>query len=288
MSRPWVVMRSRNDMPLVAETLAALKAQDTPHRLLVFDNHSTDGTREAVAAQADLLVDVPEGGYVPGRVLNQAMSLTDGSPVVFLNSDCTPADSRWLAPLLSCFDGAAGRVAAAFGRQMPRPDCMPVFAKDTEDTFGDGSRQHLWRHCFSMASSAVSRDAWQRRPFSETIQYSEDIEWTWNMRQLGLEIPYAPESRVFHSHNYTSAQWYRRQYGEGRAEASIFTWSPWERSLLRYSLLPLARQTLSDVRHCARMGRPLDALGAPFLRAAGALGRRRGLIEGLRELSGGL
>lgn len=282
MNRPWVVMRSRNDFPVITETLEMLKAQKEPHRLLVLDNNSTDGTREAAAAQADMLVDVPEGSYVPGRVLNLAMSLTDGERVAFLNSDCTPADSDWLGPLLSGFDGD-GTVAAVFGRQLPRPDCLPLFAADTEATFGDGSRQRHWRHCFSMASSAISRSAWVERPFNELIQYSEDIEWTWNMRERGHIIRYVPESRVFHSHNYTIAQWHRRQRGEGRAEARIFTWSAWDRSLPRYSLLPFARQVLADVRHCARIGRPLEALRAPLLRGAGMLGRRRGFLEGLRE-----
>lgn len=58
--------------------------------------------------------------------------------VAFLNSDCTPLDEHWLEYLLASFSEG---VAAVFGRQVPRPDCKPLFAKDTEDTFGDGERQ---------------------------------------------------------------------------------------------------------------------------------------------------
>jgi rhamnosyltransferase len=282
--KPWVVMRARNDMPLVADTLAMLRRQSIAHRLVVFDNASTDGTREAAAERADLVVDVPEGTYVPGRVLNQAMEATDGEMVAFLNSDCTPLDADWLGRLLSGFDSAdPPRVAAVFGRQMPRPDCLPLFARDTENTFGDGSLQRHWRHCFSMASSAIRRSVWHERPFNEAIQYSEDIEWTWTVRQKGCQIRYAAGSRVYHSHNYTLGQWYRRQFGEGKADAHIFDWPAWDRSWLRYSLMPCARQILGDVKYCLRAGEAGAAFRSPLLRGAQMVGRRRGFAAGWAE-----
>ena len=282
--KPWVVMRARNDMPLVAETLAMLRHQSVPHRLIVFDNASTDGTRETAASQADLIVDVPDGAYVPGRVLNQAMEATDGDYVAFLNSDCTPLDTDWLARLLSGFDRSEmPRIAAVFGRQVPRPDCLPLFAHDTESTFGDGRRQRYWKHCFSMASSAIRRSVWFDRQFNEAIQYSEDVEWTWMIRRRGYEIRYMADSQVFHSHNYTLKQWYRRQFGEGRAEAQFFDWPLWERHLLRFSLLPCARQIVSDAKYCLRAGQPGAACYSPLLRGAQMLGRRRGFVTGWAE-----
>jgi len=92
-----------------------------------------------------------------------------------------------------------------------------------------------------------------------------------------------PNARVLHSHNYTARQVYRRQYGEARAEARIFAWSRWQRSFPRYIALPYVRQVLADVRHCARSGRLVAANSAPWLRMMGALGRWRGLRDGLRE-----
>ena len=171
---PWVAMRSRNDMPLVERTLAALAGQRLEHRLLVLDNASTDGTRDAVARYADKVIDIAEGAYVPGRVLNLAMRETEGELVAFLNSDCEPEDPDWLGRLLAGMDDPS--TAAAFGRQDPRPGCAPLMAKDTLMTFGDGFRQARWRHCFSMASSCVRRSVWEAMPFSETLRYSEDID----------------------------------------------------------------------------------------------------------------
>jgi rhamnosyltransferase len=281
----WVVMRARNDMPLVESTLAALADQDMPYRLLVMDNASTDGTRELAAGHAEKIIDIPQGAYVPGRVLNTAMAATDGPLVAFINSDCQAVNKQWLSRLLAGM--ADPTVAAAFGRQDPRPDCSPLMAKDTLMTFGDGSRQARWRHCFSMAASCIRRSSWQALPFSETLKYSEDIDWTWRARQRGQRIQYVADSIVLHSHNYTLKQLWKRQYGEGYAEAEIFDWNDFQSGLLRYSLLPWARLILSDAAWCLPRLHGFSALAAPVVRGVMAAGRRRGFLDGRQAATGG-
>jgi len=279
--KPYVVMRSHDDMPLIAETLAMLHQQDCPFELLVFDNASTDGTLEEVKKYTNRVINVPKGGYIPGHVLNQGMSNSDGDLVAFLNSDCTPQNASWLRTLLAGF--ADDRVAAVFGRQIPRPDCHPLYAKDTEATYGDGSRQQYWRHCFSMASSAIRRSAWEQLRFNEHIQYSEDIDWTWRARQQGYTIRYVPNAVIMHSHNYTLRQYFKRNYGEGKAEATIFEWSAWQRSVLRYSFLPYARQLLDDWQYCSSRAEFRSGMYSPALRLVQLLGRRAGFQAGLKE-----
>jgi rhamnosyltransferase len=276
-----VVLRAHNDMPLVAETLRNLGRQKHPMVLVAFDNASTDGTLEEIGKYTDLIHHVPAGAYVPGRVLNQAMAATEGDFVVFVNSDCTPQNEDMLSALLAGFSDE--KVAAVFGRQAPRPDCRPLMAKDTDDTYGDGSRQRYWRHCFSMAVSAIRRSVWEQMPFREDIQYSEDIDWTWRARAKGYEIRYVADAIVMHSHNYTLRQFYKRQFGEGRAEARIFEWTPWDRSLVRYSLLPYMRQVASDWKYCLSRMMVGEALYSPVLRMAQLAGRRQGFMSAWRE-----
>jgi len=276
-----IILRSHNDMPLIRETLEALYRQDHPFQLIALDNASTDGTFEELKRYTADIETVPHGTYVPGRVLNRGMALSTGERVVFLNSDCTPQHPEWLGNLIQGFD--TDRVAAVFGRQIPRPNCHPLLAKDTEDTYGDGSRQVFWRHCFSMAASAIRRSVWEVMSFREDIQYSEDIDWTWRARQRGWTIRYVPDAVVMHSHNYTLRQFYRRHYGEGKAEAAIFDWSTWERSLLRYSLFPYIRQVLADVRYSLVKGLMGPAAYSPVLRLYQLVGRRRGFHAGLKE-----
>ena len=281
--KPSIVMRSCNDMPVIAETLAAVHRQDSPFDLIVFDNESTDGTLDAIKRYTHRIVNIPRGTYVPGRVLNLGMEKTEGEFVVFLNSDCTPRDESWLGNLLKGFTGED--VAAVFGRQIPRPGCAPLYAKDIEDAFGDGSRQRFRRHCFSMASSAIRRSIWENMRFNEGLKISEDVDWTWRARQRGFTIRYFPDSAVLHSHNYSLRQYAMRQYLEGRDEALIFDWSRWQRSLLRHSLLPWARRMLSDWRHCLGHLAFWPASWSPVLRTVQLVSRRAGFRAGLREVS---
>jgi len=282
---PWIVMRCYNDAWIVGETLSAIASQRIPHRLIVFDNESTDGSQQIIKKFTNNLVNIPKGEYIPGRVLNQAMRQTDGDIVVFLNSDCIPQNKEWLEKLVDGFSDE--KTAAVFGRQVPRPECWPLFAKDTEDTFGDGHRQEFWKHCFSMASSAIRRSVWEEMPFRDDIQYSEDVDWTWRARQNGYQIAYVAESIAMHSHNYTLRQFHNRQYGEGKADAGIFSWEPWEKTFLRYSLLPFARQVLSDCKYGLKNGRPGACLHSLPLRLVQMLGRRKGFVEGMKEYGHG-
>lgn len=278
-----VVVRSHNDRQLIEHTLQMAGKQTLACEIHVFDNDSTDGTLDILPLYPVVVHRVPAGTYVPGSVLNEAMqSIKSPCPyVVFLNSDCTPVDAYWLENLIAGFSDDS--VAAVFSRQMPRPDCLPLFAKDTEDTFGDGSRQKYWKHCFSMASSAIRRECWESMPFRIDIQYSEDIDWTWRARQKGWSIAYAAESRVYHSHNYTLAQFKKRQKGEGKADAQIFNWTRWERSLLRYSLLPYLRQVKSDAAYLRRQRKAKLMPYSLALRFSQLVGRRQGFVEGLRK-----
>lgn len=278
---PSIVVRSHNDMPFAGETADFLSTLSGPFEMILFDNGSVDGSREVLAKLASRVVDVPDGEYLPGRVLNQAMELAGGEIVVFLNADCTPQRADWLDQLMTGIRRPG--VAAVFGRQIPRPGCDALFSKDTNDTFGDGRRQAKWRHCFSMASSAVRKSVWREFPFSEGISYSEDIAWTWEARQRGYRVDYIPESIAMHSHNYTLAQWYRRQFGEGKAEAHIFEWTRWRRSVMRSAVLPFLAQVRSDWRYCRRTGTLGQVVRSPVLRMVQNAGRYRGLRAGLAE-----
>ena len=275
----WVVVRSWNDAWIVERTLQGVRRQTVPARILVMDNESTDGSPDIVRRYADLLDPVPAGTYVPGRVLNRAMELTDGEFVVFLNSDCPPQNDQWLVEILSAFEQETG---AVFSRQTSRPDCYPIFVRDTEDTFGNGALQARWRHCFSMASSAVRRSVWEKTPFRNDLTYSEDIDWTWRIKQHGYGVKYAPLSVVEHSHNYSLKQFWKRQRGEGQADAQIFEWDDWSGSRLRYSLLPCLRQIVADWRFVAKRGEWAWLFWAPFYRLAQMHGRRRGFEKGLK------
>jgi rhamnosyltransferase len=279
-----IVMRSFNDIPVIRQTLEAVLRQNYQNfDLWNFDSSSTDGTLEVIREY-----NIPERirlndsrSYNPGRVLNEAVALTSSQIIVFLNSDATPTDQYWLDRLVAPFEDSD--TGAVFGRQLARPGCRSLFIKDTERAFGDGSISSRWTHFFSMANSAVRRELVTRLPFETRIQYSEDIEWSYRIRRMGKGVVYAPDAAVFHSHNYTLAQSWKRHFGEGQADAWIFRGGEVKTSLFRYCVGPLGMEVLRDVRW-AIGARSLDALLHSIpLRTVQKLGRWRGLNNGRRQ-----
>lgn len=248
-----IILRSFNEGWALRETLPALRTQAHQNwELIVIDSGSTDGSAELIRqAQPRHFVQIRPEEYNPSRVMNQGMALARADFEIFLNADATPQGPNWLGPLVRELQDP--RIAAVFGRQIPRPGCPAVYAHDYERCFGAERESAQWEHFFSMVSSGLRKDIWAKRGFLETLQYSEDDEYTRWCRAQGYRVVYCPESVVMHSHNYTSTQAYRRSYGEAKALAAVWTRSPgavnWPRTVLLGWLNDLRRDLLFCVRH---------------------------------------
>jgi len=213
-----VVVRCLNEMPHVTRTLRVL-GQDPRLRVRVFDSGSTDGSIDEAVRAGVQVVSSRSPKYVPGKVLNDAMRQTDSEVVAFVNADAVPLSQDAVTRLVEvCESGAA----AAFGRQVPRLDATPATRADYARAFPASREGNGLVHFFSMAASAIRRDVWEVVGFDEALRFSEDVDWTRRVRVLGRTIRYVPDAVVEHSHEYDAAQRWRRMFGEGEADASIF------------------------------------------------------------------
>jgi hypothetical protein len=218
------------------------------------------------------ILDVDPSSYVPGAVLNLGMRETCSPIVAFVNADAFPLEDTALARLVEPLI-AASALAATYGRQRPRPSATSATRLEQDRAFPEASAPLLRRgRFFSMAASAIRRDAWELLPFDERLRYSEDVDWTWRLGALGLTTAYVPEALFEHSHDYTLAAQVKRRAGEGEADAAIYRLG--RPSLLGDFARPLAGALGRDL---------LGGVASPFAiatRAAQALGyvqgRRRG------------
>ena len=274
-----IIMRSYNEAWALKETLPALAAQEY-HRweLIVIDSGSTDGSQELIrAARPAQFVQITPAEYKPGRVLNQGMRLAHSEFGIFLNADATPQGANWLRPLVAALQNP--KVAACFGRQIPRPDCQAVFANDYDRCFGPHRESAKWDHFFSMVSSGLRHDVWSRRGFREDLQYAEDDEYTRWCRAQDYEVAYVPDSIAMHSHNYTPEQSYKRSFGDARAIGQAWTGSDAEFNWPRTVLLGW----LSDVRHDFKFCLREKQLSGLPLAARIRWQQRRGKLAGFRQ-----
>jgi len=277
--RVSIIMRSFNEGWALRQTLPALRAQDWQNwELIVIDSGSTDCSVELIRQAAPRhFVQIRPQDYNPARVLNLGMKLAGSEIAIFLNADATPQGAGWLRPLAAALQ--APRTAAAFGRQIPRPDCQAVFAHDYMRCFGLQRDSACWEHFFSMVSSGVRKDIWERRGFLETMQYSEDDEYTRWCRAEGWQVVYCPDSVVMHSHNYTPNQAYKRSFGEARALAAVWRRPARKINWPRTVLLGWMNDVRRDFQFCARQGRLAEWPYAAQIRWQ----QRRAKLDGFRE-----
>jgi rhamnosyltransferase len=275
-----IIMRSFNEGWALRDTLPALRAQNYRNwELIVFDSGSSDGSVEMIrAAQPKHFVQLLPHDYNPSRVMNQGMELAATDTAIFLNADATPQGHHWLRPLANALQDR--RNAAAFGRQIPRPDCEAVFAHDYDRCFGDHRESVQWEHFFSMVSSGLRKDVWAQRGFLESMQYSEDDEYTRWCRAAGYNIVYVPESVVMHSHNYTPRQAYKRSFGEAWALAAVWKGHPAEMTHPPRVLLGWINDARRDLAFCRRARRLREWPRALRIRWEQRVARRAGFKAG--------
>lgn len=285
MSNPLVslILRSFNEAWALQATLPAVQAQEYKNwELIVIDSGSTDGSVELIRrVRPKHFIQIAAQEYNPARVMNRGMELARSEVGIFLNADATPQGTGWLRPLVEKL--SAPRVAAVFGKQIPRPDCEAVFAHDYERCFGPQRESARWGHFFSMASSGIRKDIWARRGFNEQMQYSEDDEYTRWCRGQGYKIIYVPESVVMHSHNYTPAQAFKRSFGEGRALAAVWPGRRTDFNFPRSVLLGWLNDARRDLVFCARRRRLREWPHALHIRWQQRRARLAGFRNGWRS-----
>ena len=227
--RASVVIPTKNGGPLFREVLEAVAAQEFlgGFEVIVVDSGSTDGTAELAERMADRVIQVLPAEFNHGRTRNLAVAACRGEFVALLVQDATPADRRWLAKLVENFSDP--KVAGAYSRQIPRPDCPPLirarlkrwsaggaermvkFVTDEHALYALPEEEQIRLLSFDNVASCVRRSVWQDLPFPER-PFGEDLGWAWAALLQGFRLVYEPGSAVLHSHRKPLSYEFKRVY----------------------------------------------------------------------------
>jgi GT2 family glycosyltransferase len=214
-----VVVVTWNGAHLLDSCLASLRAQTTPHRVLVVDNASTDGTSELLAgSHPDVeVIRLPTNtGFAGGAQAGLDAVTTEYT--CFLNNDAQ-ADPGWLAALQDAFDGCPDVVAATSqillaenGRINNAGGALTRWGSGYDRGYGhratDGFAESADVAAFCGAAAAVrTAAARQVGGFpAEFFLYYEDTDLSWRLGRAGGRIRYVPDAVVHHLHSATSNQ----------------------------------------------------------------------------------
>jgi glycosyltransferase involved in cell wall biosynthesis len=213
------VLNAADEIGRLLESLLALDYPRGRLELMVVDNGSTDGTREAVSSFPVRLLE-ETGTRSSYAARNRGTAVAGGEWIAFTDADCV-ATPGWLRrllrpPLPANIGAVAGEVLALEGttpvqRLMERHGFMKHAV----------TLPHKNLPCFSTANVAVRRSVLERLGgFREDPRYFGDMALAWRMQlETSAGILFRPEAVIHHRHRRTWGELWRQacQHGQGVA-----------------------------------------------------------------------
>ena len=263
--------------------LTQLAAQSLPTRKLIVDSESTDGTAQLAKSFGLEVLTIPRKTFNHGATRQLALEkLLPLDVIIFLTQDVLLHDGESLARLVEVFSDDS-TVGMSYGRQLPHADAtneaaiLRAFNYPAESqlrSFDDRKLCGLKTAFASNSFAAYRVSALQRvGGFPSKVPLCEDMYVAAKMLLDGWKIFYAAAAQVYHSHNYTAAQEFRRyvQIGKFHAQESWIreTFGSAEGAGKKFVLMKLSMLAKKN---------PLDCVGAIFRDAAKFLGYRIGRL----------
>jgi rhamnosyltransferase len=191
----------------------------------VIDSASDDGAVEAAQAAGLVVHRIERADFNHGTTRQEAVEqfAAHADVVVFLTQDAVLADPMALHHLVSSLDGT--QVAAAYGRQLPHTDATAVAAHTRLFNYPAASHSRSWtdvpefgiKTCFLSNSFAAYRVKELREVggFPEKVILGEDMHLAARLLKAGYGIRYQAQAAVYHSHNYSMLEEFRRYFDTG-------------------------------------------------------------------------
>ncbi|MEV6240406.1 glycosyltransferase family 2 protein [Lentzea sp. NPDC051838] len=183
----------------ITACLDALEAQKSPHRTIIVDNASDDGTAALISGHE--VVRLPRNrGYAGG--LDAVQGMVDTKYVAWLNDDAVP-DPSWLTELESALEADPGAAAATSSILLTDGSTQSVGVALTSDGHGKDvvlAGREVFGFC---GGAALLRTEELRRAGGVPASffcYYEDTDTAFRLRLAGHRVISVGPARVRHKH----------------------------------------------------------------------------------------
>lgn len=217
------------------ETLKAVLDQKTDREveIIAIDSGSDDGTVEFIKNHPQVkLHTIPKSEFGHGKTRQLGATLAAGDFIIYLTQDATPANEMWLENLIKNFSDPD--IVGVCGRIVPRKNaCLLKKIEVDNDLSGRKNRiiaqiknkadfdrlsfyeKRVNYYFFNDVSSAIRRNYIIENPLPE-VGFAEDVEFAKKALDNGERIVFEPDSVVYHSHDYTIAKTYKRNFTDSK------------------------------------------------------------------------
>ena len=219
------VIPTYNAEPYLDKLLCQLHNQSIKlSEILVVDSQSSDQTESIARKWNTRFLSIPKSEFDHGGTRNWAVKNTSSDFILFLSQDALPANDKLVENLYAAFETNES-VAVSFARQQAYDSASSVEKLTRSYNYPD----HDWIHSIrdvetygiktfflSDVCSLYSRDAFERvGGFASPILTNEDMLIASSLLHLGYQIAYQSSAIVYHSHDYSLKQQYKRNFDVG-------------------------------------------------------------------------
>jgi Predicted glycosyltransferases len=200
--------------------------------IIVVDSSSSDETLSIAKSQGVQTHRIAKQAFDHGGTRNFLGTLAKGDILVYLTQDALPVDDTSVPALVSSLL-TDDRIAAAFGRQIPQANATAFAAHLRTFNYPAVSHTRTIQDCeqYGMKTFFCSNSfaAYKRKAlgsvgwFKEGLLMGEDMYVCARMLLKGYHIAYAADAVVYHSHNYSVRQEFKRYFDLG----AFFNREPW-------------------------------------------------------------
>lgn len=209
----------------IGNLLDTIKKQAYPiSEIIVVDSGSEDRTVEICRkAESVHLIEIERKDFDHGRTRDMAFRESKGEVVVFLTQDAIPANEHFLERLIAPLEDP--KVAVSTGRQIPKKNATKMeklvrlfnYPSDSNIRSKEDIPQLGIKTFFcSDVCAAYKRHVYLKLGgFDYPIRTNEDMFFAAKAINAGYSVAYVGDAEVFHSHNFTLKQQYKRNYIQG-------------------------------------------------------------------------
>jgi len=219
-----VILPTLNASSSLVRLNSALLSQSVlVDEIVVVDSESTDGTSQLAHDLGCAVLPIVRSDFNHGGTRNLASIHAQGDILVFMTQDALPVDSFFLQHLLDPI--ISGKAVASFARQVAYPNASAgeKFARDFNypplsqiRTRTSIESMGLGAYFFSNVSSAIRKDVFMDvGMFAGDVIMNEDMLMCAKLLYAGHAVAYAADAQVYHSHDYSLLQTFRRYFDIG-------------------------------------------------------------------------
>lgn len=236
--------------------------------------------KEYLIAPAVEVVHITRHEFDHAGTRDMGLRMSEADYVLFMTMDAIPKDNYLVEKLLSGFR-RADNIAVSYARQLPKKDCNRIEqitrefnypAQSRVQTSDDikelGIKAYFCSDVCAMYDTSIYRSL---GGFKAPAIFNEDMVYAAGALDAGYAVSYCADALVYHSHNYTGRQYYRRNFDLGVSQADhpeIF-----ECFNVKGTGMQLVRKSLAQI---CRKGTPADVIRLVYYSGMKYLGFRKG------------